>query len=284
MDEDQNGSLLHAAPGLARLAAGMWLRTAQWTADGARGAAARVARAAVSGESAAELLQDMGNDAREQARRLLGLIDSDERVRPVSERMVPGTPDHPLKSEDEMRRDTLRDRGAALLDQSADVRYEETTHPAYERILDQIAPDEGRILRLLAMSGPEPSVDVRTARPLGVGSQLVAPGLTMIGSKAGCRHADRVPAYLNNLNRLGLIWFSREPVEDPLRYQVLEAQPEVLAAIRDAGRGRTVRRSIHLTPFGADFCATCLPLDAQTIAQLRAAGVGEVPASAAEEP
>jgi hypothetical protein len=70
-----------------------------------------------------------------------------------------------------------------------------------------------------------------------------------------------VPAYLNNLNRLGLVWFSREPVEDRLRYQVLEAQPDVGEAMRKAGRSRTVRRSIHLTPFGHDFCETCLPLE-----------------------
>ena len=57
----------------------------------------------------------------------------------------------------------------------------------------------------------------------------------MIGAEAGCRHPDRVPAYLNNLYRLGLIWFSREPLEDPLRYQVLEAQPEVLEAMGEAG-------------------------------------------------
>jgi Abortive infection alpha len=87
----------------------------------------------------------------------------------------------------------------------------------------------------------------------------------MIGTVAGCRFLDRVPAYLNNLERLGLIWFSREPLEDPLRYQVLEAQPEVIDAMRRAGRGKTVRRSINLTPFGADFCAVCLPLDTAEI-------------------
>jgi hypothetical protein len=71
-----------------------------------------------------------------------------------------------------------------------------------------------------------------------------------------------VPAYLNNLNRLGLIWFSRETLEDIALYQVLEAQPEVIEARRRAGRtSRTVRRSIHLTPFGADFCDACLPMD-----------------------
>jgi hypothetical protein len=101
---------------------------------------------------------------------------------------------------------------------------------------------------------------VRTARPLNIGSQLVAPGLNMIGAEAGCRHVERVPAYLNNLYRLGLIWFSREPLGDPLRYQVLEAQPDVGAALREAGRGKTVRRTIHLTPFGHDFCDVCLPI------------------------
>ena len=93
-------------------------------------------------------------------------------------------------------------------------------------------------------------------------SELVAPGLSMIGSGSGTRYLDRVPAYLNNLYRLGLIWFSRESLVDPLRYQVLEAQPEVGDALDEAGRGgRTVRRSIHLTPFGEDFCRVCLPPD-----------------------
>jgi hypothetical protein len=156
---------------------------------------------------------------------------------------------------------SLRERGAELLRQSADVRFADDTHPAYERILGDLAPDEGRILRLLASQGPQPAVDVRTARPLGIGSRLVAPGLSMIAAQAGCRHHDRTHAYLNNLYRLGLIWFSRERLEDPRRYQVLEAQPDVVAAMREAGRATTVRRSIHLTPFGVDFCQRSLPLD-----------------------
>ena len=49
-----------------------------------------------------------------------------------------------------------------------------------------------------------------------------------------------------------------------MRYHVLEAQPEVVAAMRKGGRtARTVRRSILLTPFGEDFCETCLPLETE---------------------
>jgi hypothetical protein len=128
------------------------------------------------------------------------------------------------------------------------------------RILESLAPDEARILRFLAQKGAQPSVDVRAGLPLV--SELVAPGCNMIAAEAGCRHAEFVRAYLDNLHRLGLIWFSREPVKDPRRYQVLEAQPEVAEARAEGGRlARTVRRSILLTPFGEDFCAVCLPLE-----------------------
>jgi Abortive infection alpha len=189
------------------------------------------------------------------ARRVLGAIGPGDRVRTEDAAVEP-------RHRGDGRTETLRQRGAELLRNSADVHFDESVHPAYDRILSQLAPDEARILRLLAQGGPQPAVDVRSGwLPFNVGSQLVAPGLTMIGDEAGCRYPDRVHPYLNNLFRLGLVWFSREPVEDPLRYQVLEAQPSVTEALERAGRGRTVRRSIHLTPFGQDFCAAALPLD-----------------------
>ncbi len=142
----------------------------------------------------------------------------------------------------------------------------EAGHPAYERILGELAPDEARILLLLLEKGPQPSVDVRTGGPIGmVSSQLIAPGLTMIGARSGVRFTEQVPAYLNNLHRLGLVWFSREPLRDPLEYQVVEAQPDVLAAVHSVKFAKVVRRSIHLTPFGEDFCRTVL-VDEQTAA------------------
>jgi hypothetical protein len=41
---------------------------------------------------------------------------------------------------------------------------------------------------------------------------------------------------------------------------VLEAQPDVLDAMQSARRPKVVRRSIHLTPFGEDFCREGLGL------------------------
>jgi len=223
-EEGPARELWRATPGLGRIAALTGLRLAGEAAKAYGRTVLRVARAAT-----AETPAPVADDA--------------PRAR--------ATPDSSAAA--------LRRRGEELLRESADIRLTQDSHPAYMRILDALAPDEGRILRFLAEHGSQPAVDVRAGLPFA--SELRAQGLTMIAEEAGCSHADRVYAYLNNLHRLGLVWFLREPLKDASRYQVLEAQPEVGEALKGGGRtARTVRRSIVLTPFGEDFCVTCLPL------------------------
>ena len=43
---------------------------------------------------------------------------------------------------------------------------------------------------------------------------------------------------------------------------MLEAQPDVLGAVHSVRYARIVRRSIHLTPFGEDFCRVTFALEA----------------------
>jgi Abortive infection alpha len=216
--------------GLARLGARAWLQTAAWSI----GVSIRAARSAV------DLLTAPGRN-----NHVITLPEGD-----IEE--LPDAPPEPL---------SLRERGAELLRQSADVEVHDGAHPAYARILEELHPDEARILRLLALEGPQPAVDVRSLQLIGLGSKVVAEGLNMIGAQAGCRHPDRVHAYLDNLSRLGLIWFSKQALDDAGAYQVLEAQPEVLDVVRGASRAKTVQRSIRLTPFGRDFSEVCLPLE-----------------------
>jgi hypothetical protein len=251
-----NGGVLRTAPALARFAASAYWRSARWTLATSARTGRRVIRAAANGQAPSELLRTTRSELRDRARRFLGIPEHED----TGEQEA--VTEEAIEAERERARKTLRERGAELLRRSADVNFEEDAHPAYARILGDLAPDEGRILRLLAEEGPQPSVDVRAGWiPLKAATELVAPGLNMIGSEAGCRHLDDVPAYLNNLFRLGLIWFSSEPLPDPQRYQVLEAQPEVGEALAQGTRSRTVRRSVELTPFGRDFCELCLPVD-----------------------
>ena len=253
---------LEALPGLARVAASAWWHTTEWGVRTSARAGRRVARAVADPGEAAALARDATEAATvvgELARSVSAgvplakaLLAAGESLGELAEPAEPvnGTAcDAP----------TLRERGAELLERSRDVWNDDVAHPAYERILDELAPDEARVLLLLLEGGPQPSVDVRTGGPVGmVNSQLVAPGLTMIGARAGCRYLDQVPSYLNNLFRLGLVWFSRESMRDPLEYQVVESQPDVTAAMDSVRFAKVVRRSIHLTPFGDDFCRTCL--------------------------
>jgi hypothetical protein len=281
-------------PGVVRLAATAWWHTTEWTVAMSAKATSRVLEVAVRPDKAGELVRDVRDAARGAARDLVGMTDIEDRLRnaapsdaarKVAEN-VPGavaalravesmqhasTPAAELSATGRRNgaEPSLRIRGEELLHKSRDVRYEEDSHPAYERLLDSLAPDEARILRLMLLNGPQPAVDIRTGGPLGlVSSRLLAPGLSMIGARAGLRYVERVPAYLNNLNRLGLIWFSRETLRDPLRYQVLEAQPDVLHATHSVRQAKIVRRSIHLTPFGEGFCRASLVRDAELLASL----------------
>jgi hypothetical protein len=251
--------VVDAATGIARGAARTWVQTMMWGTRSSLRAARGLRLAATDRDEAVELLHGAATDVRDRARDFLGVADLDERIGTLG---LSGTEQNDQRARNGTVPDNvLRARGAALLRESADVAAEDGAHPAHARVLDELAPDEARILRLLAVDGGQPVVDVCAVNLLGTGSHPIAANLNMIGREAGCRHRERVPTYLNNLERLGLIRFSDGPLEELSRYQVLEAQPEVLESIKRTGRAKSVHRSVRLTPFGSDFCDTCLPLD-----------------------
>lgn len=253
-----------ALPGVARIAGTAALRSAGWGLSSGLRSARNLARAVSDPAAAGELVRGVAGDVAEATRAVSQVAQAVSGGVPLPKALYEAgvslstvmVPDERPEPE---REKSLRERGEELLRRSRDVWSEDDAHPAYARIIEDLAPDEARILVLLLRGGPQPSVDVRTGGPVGmVSSALVAGGLNMIGPRAGVRYLEEVPAYLNNLHRLGLVWFSREQLEDPLEYQVVEAQPDVLDAMHSTRFPKVVRRSIHLTPFGIDFCRTCL--------------------------
>ena len=237
-------------PQVARNAAGAWLRAAGWTAGTSLRVSQQLRRLAADPASAQQLVEDV----REVAREFLGVSELDAQVQAIAPLIGAGGTLAPTK-------EALRAQGERLLRAAADVGFDEGAHPAFGRILSEISPDEARILRLLALEGPQPMVDVRAGTLIGSGTQLIAAGLTMIGSQAGLRWRDRIPVYLTNLARLGLAEATDDPLERPAQYQLLEAQPDVLALLHDTPRSRPVRRRVALTGLGREFCTVCLPLE-----------------------
>ena len=254
--------MLRAAPNLARVAAVSSLHMVGWTVGAAAAGANYVVRRTMEGQPAAAIVQEAATDLRNFALRALGL--DPERLPTVDLGSGGAAVDrNPVKGASSRE---LQRRGIELLRRSNDVNIVEDTHPAFARILSEITPDEARILRYVYLEGPQPALDIRTYRPLGIGSELVAAGMSMIAEHAGLRNLDRIDQYLTNLSRLGLIDFSKEPVSNPNRYQVIEAQPKTIAAMKSAGRApKLVQRSIRLTSFGEEFVRTCLPLNGRVV-------------------
>lgn len=264
--QDYAQPVIDSLPGIARVTAYAALHTTEWGVKTSAKTWLRIGKALTSRDEAAALARDAGEGVAvfgELARSVSSGVPMGQALLAAGEALgglvePPAVVNGQVVSNRDVPK-TLRERGQELLEKSRDVWSTDQGHPAYGRILEQLAPDEARILLLLLEGGPQPSVDVRTGGPVGmVNSHLIAPGLNMVGARAGCRYLDQVPSYLNNLYRLGLVWFSREALRDPLEYQVVEAQPDVLEAMHSVRFPKVVRRSIHLTPFGEDFCKTCL--------------------------
>jgi hypothetical protein len=248
--------LLRGAFRVAGLTVGAAVQTAQAAVGTGVEIGRQIVQVALDGESQSDLAEFAGSRVRELVRDTLGL--GNEPVREVVSYVPVNQP-----GGESARATTaeLRRRGDELLALSADVYYTDDLHPAFGIILDQLAPDEARILRFLALNGPQPIVDVRTNRPLGIGSELVGAGLTSVPVQAGVRHTEHGRLYLINLVRLGLV----ETLPDPVllsRYMVLEVQPVVTDALAKAGRSpKIVRKSLRLTEFGENFCVTCFTLE-----------------------
>jgi len=158
--------------------------------------------------------------------------------------------------------DALRKRGNALIRISYQPELQRRdVHPSFSHILDELLPDEARILRFLGVAGAQPMIDVRTKTLLQIGSVRLVGGVSVVASMAGCHWPDRDQHYFANLSRLGLVDLSREPVDDYRRYALLEVQPVALHAIENVPKAITIYRSIALTPFGRQFIEVCINLE-----------------------
>ena len=117
------------------------------------------------------------------------------------------------------------------------------------------------MLRFLAVAGIQPSIDIRTKTMFQVGSERLVSGVNLIADMAGCRWPEADQRYLANLNRLGLVRFSSEPVADYRRYALLEVQPRALEVTENVPKTISVYRSIYLSEFGQQFCEVCIDTD-----------------------
>lgn len=128
----------------------------------------------------------------------------------------------------------------------------------YLQVLEQMVPEQVRMLAVIADSRPTVMCHVDAGPPVGPTSRRVLAFATSAGKDAGVTLRDHVPRLIQHMASLGLVEEDSEIKGIKAQYELLETEDTVRAAlkrIKDELRQwpRIQRRSLRLTPFGVEF-------------------------------
>ncbi len=160
----------------------------------------------------------------------------------------------------------LGPRMRALLDQALANTPADSNLDLFHRILDQLSPDEARILGALSDGHASPLVHVRPMSPAGILGEPTLENASLIGKMANVSLPHLTPQYVSHLLALGLVQVGGERSALKDEYQILMADSGVLKASKKATRGpiapRIERHTLRLSPLGRQLWAACFPDDA----------------------
>lgn len=157
-----------------------------------------------------------------------------------------------------LRDDAARELLAKLLTASIEQSAQEARARLFVSILEQLHPDEARILAALSDGTAYPVMHVVVRGHLGMPGAAVLENASSVGRAAGVALADAVPAYLTHLKGLGLVSVGPESVVLTDGYEILLTEAVVRQALLDAGgHSRVIRRSLRLSALGRDLWDAC---------------------------
>lgn len=124
----------------------------------------------------------------------------------------------------------------------------------FHRILDQIVPDEARIISALSDGSTSPLVSVHALSRAGLLGEALIENASLVGRTANVALPALTPTYVGHLLALGLLETGPEDTDLKDEYQILLADSAVLAAIRAGSRGplpaRVEKRTVRLSALG----------------------------------
>jgi hypothetical protein len=148
---------------------------------------------------------------------------------------------------------TVDEKLSALLTRSMHDTPTESRRTLHEVLVDELVPDEARILSALSDGSCYPLVHISGP---GVGSyqKLVLENASSVGRAAGVALPDRVHLYVSHLRRLGLVEAGPEDHSLKDEYDILLTEPNLRAMIAANGRGprgaRIIRRTVRMSDLG----------------------------------
>lgn len=196
-------------------------------------------------------LADLGE---RQVSDLLGVRFGDEvrSTRALSApRSGPGT-----RAESHQRLESAMSR---LLDLASDQSTSEGRQFLFSKLLDQLVPDEARIISALSDGSSSPLVHVRPRSFGSPAAVTVVENMSLVGRTANLTMPQQTPGYVSHLRSLGLVEIGPEDPSMKQEYEILLAEMAVLAAIKRASRrgmgARVERRTLRLSSLGRDLWA-----------------------------
>lgn len=158
----------------------------------------------------------------------------------------------------------LRTAMSELLDRSSEANDAQSREYLFGTIVSQLVPDEARILAALGGGRAFAAVDVVSKQVGRASTRTVLTNASTLGAAAGVSLPHSVGTYLSRLDGYGLLDFGLPDDDLDPQFDTLVDDPAVLAARAgiDAGKqgsAKTVRKSVRLSPLGAEFWAACAP-------------------------
>lgn len=154
-------------------------------------------------------------------------------------------------------RDEIRTMLLNLLGASMNRDTSELVHPSFVEILKQMTPDEAKILNQLPNEFLyEPIFDIAVEKPLKEGLFTLFNSIGVIGEEANCEFPERVPLYLTNLTRLGLLYIpEKNGLADDWRYDKIRKSSSFLQKVelaKEKGNVFFLKKMVGVTALGSD--------------------------------
>jgi hypothetical protein len=129
----------------------------------------------------------------------------------------------------------------------------------YRWLLQQLLPDQARILAALSDGSTYPLVHVAQRGPIGGTGDRVLENASTVGRSAGVAATEHVPLLISHLRSLGLV--EEGPEDDSQRdvYDIVETDAPVRAALdrMDGEPARMIRRTLRMSPLGHELWSAC---------------------------
>lgn len=141
-----------------------------------------------------------------------------------------------------------------LLDRALDQSTSSGQAELFHRILDQLVPDEARIIGALSDGSVSPLVNVHAWNRAGILGKPTLENASLVGRTANLALPHLTANYVTHLLSLGLVEVGPEDPTLKQDYEILMAETHVLRAIKAATRGplaaRVDKHTLQLSVLG----------------------------------